>query len=156
MKCFIQDLSLNVHSYLDFFPDGSSSLFDNQWLYQQRYHELVVRKSASFIWCIRACMNLNGTEWLVEMDWKNFEKDQKSFGTFLKIWQKNACGKAAFLESWWSSFRVNLHTPPYFWSLRQTLPSPRQVICLSQTEQLPKLPPPHLDMLTIALVCIFS
>ena len=22
---------------------------------------------------------MNGTEWLVEMDWKNFEKDQKSF-----------------------------------------------------------------------------
>ena len=34
-------------------------------------------------------MNLNGTEILVEMDQKNFEKDQKSLGTVLKIWQKN-------------------------------------------------------------------
>ena len=29
-------------------------------------------------------------EWLVEMNRKNFEKDKK--------WQKNTCGRAAFLE----------------------------------------------------------
>ena len=31
-------------------------------------------------------------EWyrvIVEMDWKNFENDQKFFGTILKMWQKN-------------------------------------------------------------------
>ena len=44
-------------------------------------------------------MKLNGTERLVEMDWKNFEKDRKSFGTILKIWQKITCGRAAFLET---------------------------------------------------------
>ena len=43
-------------------------------------------------------MNLNGKEQLVERDWKNFEKDRKSFGTALKIWQRNTCGRAAFLE----------------------------------------------------------
>ena len=56
MRCFIQDLSLNVHSYLDLFLHGSSSSFDKQ----QRYHEPLGRKSASFIWCIKACMSLNG------------------------------------------------------------------------------------------------
>ena len=33
------------------------------------------------------------------MDWKNLEKDQISFGTVLKIWQKNTC-RRAFLETW--------------------------------------------------------
>ena len=42
------------------------------------------------------------------MDWKNLEKDQKSFGTVCKIWQKNICGKPVFLEMWRSLFIVNL------------------------------------------------
>ena len=33
------------------------------------------------------------------MDWKNFENDQKSFGTVFKLWQKNICGRAAFLQA---------------------------------------------------------
>ena len=43
-------------------------------------------------------MNLNGTEWLVEKDWKNFEKNRKSFGTVFNILQKNTCERA-FLET---------------------------------------------------------
>ena len=35
----------------------------------------------------------------IAVDWKNFEKDQNSFGTVLKIWQKNDCKRAAFLET---------------------------------------------------------
>ena len=31
MKCLIQDLRLNVHSYLDIFLHGSGSSFDNHW-----------------------------------------------------------------------------------------------------------------------------
>ena len=46
---------------------------------------------------LKARINLNGTEWLVEKDWKNFERDQKVFGTVLKIWQKNTCVIAAYL-----------------------------------------------------------
>ena len=42
---------------------------------------------------------MNGTERFGEMDWKNFEKDWKFFGTVLKVWQKNTCGRAAFLET---------------------------------------------------------
>ena len=56
MRCFIQDLSLVVHSYLDLFLHGSSSLFDNYWQYQQRYCELLAQKSASFICCIKKGM----------------------------------------------------------------------------------------------------
>lgn len=33
------------------------------------------------------------------MEWKKFEKDQKSFGSVVKIWQKNTCGKGALLET---------------------------------------------------------
>ena len=33
------------------------------------------------------------------MDLKNFEKDQKFFGTVLKICMKNTCGIATFLET---------------------------------------------------------
>ena len=46
----------------------------------------------------------NGSEYshslssVLEMDQKNFEKDRKSFGTALKIWQNNTCRLAAFLE----------------------------------------------------------
>ena len=87
-----QQLSLNVHSYLDLFLHGSSSSFDNHWRYQQRYHELLGWKSASFIWCIK-WISLNGVEWHVEMGWKNFEKDRKSVGTVLEIWQKSTCSE---------------------------------------------------------------
>ena len=41
MRCFIQDLSLNLYSYLDPFLHGSSSSFDNHWRYQQLYHKLL-------------------------------------------------------------------------------------------------------------------
>ena len=40
--------------------------------------------------------NLNGTESLVEMNWKNFEKVKKNFRTVLKIDQKITCG---FIET---------------------------------------------------------
>ena len=36
---------------------------------------------------------------VLEMDWKNFEKDRKPFGTVLKIYQYNTCRLAAFLET---------------------------------------------------------
>ena len=78
---FYSRFYFNVHSYLDIFLHGSVSSFDNHWQYQQRYYELLGQKSASFIWCMKVCMNLNSTEWLVEMTEKNFEKDRKSFGT---------------------------------------------------------------------------
>ena len=78
-----------------FFLHGGSSSFDNHWQYQQHYHKLLDQKSSSLICCIKACMHLNGTEWLVEMNWKNVEKDWKPFGTVLKIQQKNA----VFLET---------------------------------------------------------
>ena len=42
-------------------------------------------------------MNLNGTESLIEMDWKNLEKDWKCFDIALKIWQKNTCGRTVIL-----------------------------------------------------------
>ena len=39
----------------------------------------VIESKISIIFCcIKACMNLNGTECIVEMDGKDFEKDQKS------------------------------------------------------------------------------
>ena len=38
IRYFIQDLSLNFHSYLDVFLYGSSSSFNNLWLCHQRYH----------------------------------------------------------------------------------------------------------------------
>ena len=52
MQCFIQDLILNVYSYLDMFLPGGSSSFNNHWWYQHRYHELLGKKSTSFISCI--------------------------------------------------------------------------------------------------------
>lgn len=51
-------------------------------------YELLGQKSVSFIWCIKAFKNLNGTKCFAEMDWKKFGKDQKPFATFLEIWQK--------------------------------------------------------------------
>ena len=86
---YFQELSLNVHSYLNLSLHGSSSLFDNHWLYQ-RYNEIFTLKSASFPWCR---LNLNGTEWLVEMDWKNFENDRRFFGTVLNTLRANATTK---------------------------------------------------------------
>ena len=51
------------------------------------------------LYLLKAGMNLNGTEWLVEKDWKTFKKDKKNFGNVLKIWQRNTCGIAAFLKN---------------------------------------------------------
>ena len=33
------------------------------------------------------------------MDWKNFKKNGKSFGTALKIWHKDTCGGEASSET---------------------------------------------------------
>ena len=84
---YFQDLSLNVHSCLDL--HGSSSSFDKHWWYQ-RYHELLSQKSASFIWRIKTCMNLNGTRVTCWRTGKTLKGSKK--------WQKNTCGRAAFLE----------------------------------------------------------
>ena len=43
-------------------------------------------------------MNLNGTKCIVDMDGKNFEKDQKSFST-VKTWQKHTWRRLAVLET---------------------------------------------------------
>ena len=48
---------------------------------------------------IKVCMKLNSTDWLVEMNRENFEKNWKSFGTVFKICQKNTCGRAAILKT---------------------------------------------------------
>ena len=63
-----------------------SSSFDNHWHYL-RYHELMGRKSASFIWCIKACVNLNGLFKWTEKTLKRIKKKPK-----------NTCRRAAFLE----------------------------------------------------------
>ena len=39
---------------------------------------VIESKMSIYFCCIKACMNLNGTECIVEMDGKDFEKDQKS------------------------------------------------------------------------------
>ena len=44
-------------------------------------------------------MKLDGIEWLIKMDWKNFEKDPMSFGAAYKKWWKNTCGRTACLET---------------------------------------------------------
>ena len=77
---YCQDLSLNVNPCLHLFLYGSSSLFDNDWRYQ-RYHELLGRKSAFFIWCLKACINFIGTKvtWWnrLEKFWKGSKNDRK-------------------------------------------------------------------------------
>ena len=40
---------------------------------------------------LKARMNVNGTEWLVDMYWNNLEKDQIIFGVALKTRQKKTC-----------------------------------------------------------------
>ena len=59
----------------------------------------VIESKISIIFCcIKACMNLNGTKCIVDMDGKNFEKDQKSFST-VKTWQKHTWRRLAVLET---------------------------------------------------------
>ena len=107
---------------------------------------------------------------VVQVSWKNFEKDGKSFGTVLKMWRRNTCGKTGFLEIlqvaikqsaegtlevFGKSLKMNTFLDevhfivnPYSFHLflvPQANPSPRQVIWP------PKFPRP-LDTSTIALV----
>ena len=93
--CYFIIYYLKVCSYKNrwaflwfFFLHEISSSFEKQFPYQKRYHDLLDQKSVSFIFCIKACKNLNGTTWFFEMDWKKFGKDRKPFATFLEIWQK--------------------------------------------------------------------
>ena len=87
VRCFIQDLSLNVHYYLDLFLHRRSSSSDNHWWYQQHSHELLAKNlHLSFDVSIKSTVP---TEFVAEIDWKNVENDRKSFGTVLKIRQKN-------------------------------------------------------------------
>ena len=51
------------------------------------------------VYLLKARMNFDGNEWLIKMDWKNFGKSRKFFGTILQILQKIICGRAAFLET---------------------------------------------------------
>ena len=84
MNCFIQDLSLNVHFYLDLFLHGCD-IGGIRWV-TTSYR--VKNLHLSFGVSIKSTY-LNGRKWLVQMGWKNFEKNRKFFGTVLKIWQKN-------------------------------------------------------------------
>ena len=51
-EVFYWRLRLHFCSFLDLFLDGSSLSVDKHWQYHQRYHELLGRKSAAFIWFI--------------------------------------------------------------------------------------------------------
>ena len=46
------------------------------------------------------------------MDWKNFEKYRKIFGTAFKIWQKNTCGMVTFLETLRAAIIFHSGNPP--------------------------------------------
>ena len=89
---YFQDLSLNVHSCLDLFQHGHSSSFENHWWYQ---HAALPRAIGSKIYIFqlvyKACMNLNGREWLVEMDWKKefLKRMEILLRLFLKYDRKN-------------------------------------------------------------------
>ena len=52
-----------------------------------------------FIYLLKTHVSLNSTEWLVAMDWKNFEKDQRSFGTVLKTQQKKYLWKSSIFRN---------------------------------------------------------
>ena len=64
-------------------------------------------------------MNLKGVDLLVEVDWKNFEKDKKYFSTVSKIWQKNTCERAAFLKTLQAA--INFQRFPIKQSVEATL-----------------------------------
>ena len=64
----------------------------------QHYQELFGR--IPFIWCT----SMHEFEWYRVtcrngLEERVFEKDQNSFGTVLKVWQKKSCGRAAFLKT---------------------------------------------------------
>ena len=150
-------LSSNVHSYIDLFLHEISSSFEKQCPYQKPYHDLLGQKSVSFIWCIKAFKNLNGTKCFAEMDWKKFGKDQKPFATFLEIWQKIPAEEQNFQKRDDLNFIVTLYSfCLQSLVLQVSLSFPKEInLPFSQAEQLRKLSP-SLDTLTIALVCIVS
>ena len=55
----------------------SSSSFHNHSLYQH-YHELLGQKSPSSIWCIKVCINLNGTRMACWNGEKKLSKESKN------------------------------------------------------------------------------
>ena len=51
-------------------------------------------------------MNLDSIERLIEIDWKSFAKDRKSFGTVLKIWQKDIWKEQHFQKRFSKRFLI--------------------------------------------------
>ena len=91
MKCFVQDLSLSDHSYLDLFLHGVAIVWNLPLSFA-----VTIKSIPEFKWY----KNLNDTfKWTGWNEWKNFWKDRKFFVTVLKSWQKSTCGIAAFLKT---------------------------------------------------------
>ena len=61
----------------------------HHWQYHQCYYELYGRKPASFLWCIKACTNLNDRKRLIEMTGKTLERIENLLVLFLKYGRKN-------------------------------------------------------------------
>ena len=64
-RLLLQDSSLNVHSYLDVFNIEVAYIWQEAAL--PRAIGFGAIESASFIWCIKAYMNLNRTKWPVNL-----------------------------------------------------------------------------------------
>ena len=101
IRCFIQDLTLNIHSYLDIFLRGSSSSFDHHWWYQKHYHALLVVSEALpcvigpkiCIFSLVYLLKINAWIWdlqsdLLEWTGRTLKRIKYLLGLFLKYGRK--------------------------------------------------------------------
>ena len=101
IRCFIQDLTLDIHSYLDIFLHGSSSSFDNHWWYQKHYHALLVVSEALpcvigpkiCIFSLVYLLKINAWIWYLQSDlleWtgRTLKRIKYLLGLFLKYGRK--------------------------------------------------------------------
>ena len=86
-------------------------MFKNHWWYR---HAALPPAIGSKIYVIhlvyKVWMKLNGTDWLIEIDWKkgSLKRVEIFLENFLKVWQEKTCGRAAFLETLQAAI-ISLH-----------------------------------------------
>ena len=98
--CLVQGLILIFYSFLNLFLHGSSSSVDNYRQYQQRYHKYWVKiLKLSFALSIKSTHQFEWYKVTCRIRLEELWKGSKVFGNVLRVWQKNTCRGAVYLET---------------------------------------------------------
>ena len=135
--CLVQGLILIFYSFLDLFLHGSSSSADNYRQYQQRYHKYWVEiLKLSFGLSIKSTHQFEWYKVTCRIRLEELWKGSKVFGNVLRVWQKNTCRGAVYLETLhaaiiFQTLHAAINFQKVFTHFRKIAKSLRQVLLYS-------------------------